>query len=336
MRGLIGFAPVPIREALAVVERGEKTYAEALSGLVEVHGEADVAAFTAALARFEPKPPGERELCSDLYALTSVFQAETDEETTTLLRTHAIQHLIHIYDRAMGMAATPSDLVFVLKILALYGTEEGARRVLDGAYRYPDEYLWPVVLRAFGKDHPCTEAVIAAFSAKLPRGLALAAFLDVANGLCITGKRSTHPFDVPEGHAELRRWLTDPGDYAQSAVAALPFIQGPEREELLRLAFEHPSAVVRMEAAWALAKLGRKEGFDALALVVPRSQDRLAPDGLSTRAGGGRADPDRGAEPGVRGHGRDVPVARASERARATTRRHRARRYTRAVLAADG
>jgi hypothetical protein len=84
----------------------------------------------------------------------------------------------------------------------------------------------------------------------------------------IEGDKMPHPFDTPQGIQRLRAWLinADESEYshAHSATAAIPFINDPNREELLGLAMEHPDAEVQIEAAWAAGKLGCEEGLRRL------------------------------------------------------------------------
>jgi hypothetical protein len=92
--------------------------------------------------------------------------------------------------------------------------------------------------------------------------------LDSANAAQREGAKFAHPFDSTAGKQQLERWLSDHDEehfgYAVSAAAALPFISAPERDTLLGLAFGHPSAEVRLEAAWAAGKLGRDAGIEWL------------------------------------------------------------------------
>ena len=103
----------------------------------------------------------------------------------------------------------------------------------------------------------------------LPLGFAAVAFLDYANVLCIAERIGQHPFDTPEGRRRLRDWITSTDaerlSYAASATVALPFLTPPEREEMLALAQQHTSDAIRLEAAWAAAKLGHEEGVRSLA-----------------------------------------------------------------------
>lgn len=96
------------------------------------------------------------------------------------------------------------------------------------------------------------------------------ALLDAANQLLIQEETIAHPFDSKEGKKRIESWLRHPSgeetdSYAHSATAALPFISDPEREALLELAMGHANTEVRIEGAWAAAKMGKETGFEHLA-----------------------------------------------------------------------
>ncbi len=85
----------------------------------------------------------------------------------------------------------------------------------------------------------------------------------------IKGELSDQPFDNPDGVRRLRGWLEDRNpehfSYAHSATASLPILKTDGRDDLLAVAMDHVVACVRMEAAWAAAKLGRPPGVRLLA-----------------------------------------------------------------------
>ena len=78
-----------------------------------------------------------------------------------------------------------------------------------------------------------------------------------------------HPFNSRAGKRQLREWLSSSDEnvfsYAHSATASLPFIDGPERNDLLALALDHTNTGVQMEGAWASASLGNEGGVKLLA-----------------------------------------------------------------------
>ena len=163
------------------------------------------------------------------------------------------------------------DLLFVLKILAMYGSRGGAERVVAAAKKplKPDAYMWHVILSNFGAEHPQRDFVFSELSDPLPPEFIAVALLDSANADAIAGDLEQHPFDSPAGTARLQQWLEDDNpvhfSYAHSATATLPFVAGPWRDQLLALAMDHVDPGVQMEAAWAAAKLGREAGLKILA-----------------------------------------------------------------------
>jgi len=181
--------------------------------------------------------------------------------------------LIRIVDSALHGPSrhTPDELLFALKVLALYGTAEGTDAIVRAARQplQPDDFMWSVILHPFGVGHPESERLFHELSDPLPTSFLAVSLLDCANAAQRDGFGDPHPFDSPRGIESLEAWLTDKApehfSYAVSAAAALPFINRPERDALLAIAFDHVDSNVQMEAAWAAAKLGRQAGISWLA-----------------------------------------------------------------------
>jgi hypothetical protein len=199
-------------------------------------------------------------------SLVLLFQSVSGPDCPAfpILKQTGIPILISILDDALKDEShfDRDDMLFVLKILAMYGTPAGTDAVIRAA-RWPlksDGYWWHVVFEFYTKDHPETERLFRALADPLPREFIGVSLLDCANAALIDGVECPHPFDTTAGKQQLESWLTDDDEehfsYAVSAVAALPFVSSPDRDRLLAIAFDHPSAQVQIEAAWAGAKLG--------------------------------------------------------------------------------
>lgn len=215
------------------------------------------------------------QLPENTYALAGLFQSVDgrDSPAYQVLQAEGIPELIRLFD-TLSLAADEADtdtLLFLLKILALYGTVEGTLKIVEAARRplAPGAYLWSVILGAFTAGHPENEMLFRSLSNPLPEGFIGICLLDAANALLLEGESMPHPFDTAEGHDRLREWLSseDPAcfSYAHSATAALAFLGEPGREPLLQQALVHPDVGVRVEAAWAAAKLGDEDGLERLA-----------------------------------------------------------------------
>jgi hypothetical protein len=252
-------------------------------GEVRVESRADAEAIcrTLYLLAEAPSPVGGE---SALHALIGLFQdiAGPDCPAFTVMVHDGIPRLANLIRKCIFEKSRwdDDDLMFALKILAMYGTPDGTEVVIDAARKplKPDGYMWSVILGAYKKDHPQRERLLSALREPLPTKFLAVALLDSANAGLIEGADEPHPFDSPAGKERLESWLTDPdpdhSSYAISATAALPFISGPERDQLLALALDHAVVDVQLEAAWAAARLGREAGIQVLArycLVVDQS-----------------------------------------------------------------
>lgn len=269
--------PSPLQLAL---ERGMKPGGDLAAELRKlddypIRSRQDALAICQALGQLQLQKRDKNILTSPLHALAGLFQdVESGKvDAFPIMREQGIPQLIRIFDASLKNAGDDddaNDLLFVLKVLAMYGTEEGAVRIVRAARQplKPDAYMWSVVFSALREGNPRRDFVLDALRDPLPEGFIAVSMLDCANEALRVGERKTHPFDSPAGKRRLRGWLTgrDPErfSYAHSATAALPFISNPERDQLLALAMDHADTSVQMEAAWASAKLGSAAALKVL------------------------------------------------------------------------
>lgn len=217
---------------------------------------------------------GSEKLGQQTYALVRLLQEVDGRECPAfeVLQERAIPELLRLFDEISNANAGDADaLMFILKILGLYGTVAGTLKIIEAARQplNPDGYMWSVILRNFTAGHPEKDLLYNSLRDPLPGGFIAVSLLDAANAVLVEGDELSHSFDTPEGCQRLREWLSSPDtgqfSYAHSATAALPFITNPERDNLLEIAMNHPDDGVRIEAAWAGAKIGRPDGIERLA-----------------------------------------------------------------------
>jgi len=198
--------------------------------------------------------------------------ASRECDAFAVLSQEAQPHLIRLLQelRALpGEEATPTILA-VARVLALYGTRAGADQVIELARSGvgAEHPAWAGIFNQFGQDHPETAHVLKALAETPPDGFLGVALLDAANRLRLEGSTLPHPFDSEPGRQRLLFWLEgkdhERHSYAHSAAAALPFLGETGRDRLLAAARRHPDQEVRLEAAWAGAKVGRQDGWDQL------------------------------------------------------------------------
>jgi hypothetical protein len=223
-----------------------------------------------ALARLIELPPETPELPvlsrTSLDWLVGLFQQVETREAFDVLSLYGIPPLFQLYDERTSKL----DLLYLLKIFALFQQPQGSERIIKAAREglHSDGRLWSIIFRTLDIEHPHAEHIIDALSQPLPTGFINIAYLDWVNTFCLAERLPKHPFDCKEGWALLHRYLTDKDpqhfSFAQSAAASLPFIEGPKRQELLALSLDHACPDVQMEGAWASAKLGSAAGVNIL------------------------------------------------------------------------
>ncbi|OYP34167.1 hypothetical protein [Rhodopirellula sp. MGV] len=209
-----------------------------------------------------------------VFCLAALFQdiESVDVPAFEIMATEGIAELIQIYDEMLHLdtEAHISDLLFMLKIFAMYGSKPGSERIIKAVKRplAPENYMWGPVLQMFSSDHPSVRSILQRIATPIPPGFIAVSLLDVGNVNSLEHQIEPHPFDTKDGISQLRSWIcsSDPDEfsYAHSATAALPFLSSGDRDELLNLSMQHADVGVQIEAAWAAAKLGRSEGIDAL------------------------------------------------------------------------
>ena len=260
------------------IERGLKPGGDLVAELDDlddytIKSKRDAQAICKALEAVDQKAAGKRKRGeSPLYKLAGLFQdVEGGSDACHHLRDHGIPVLLKLARKARTEEGfDESNFLFVLKMLAAYGTTEGADLVIEVARSgyANDRYLWFVVLGMFSAEHPEARRVFTALSNPLPDKFLAVSLLDASNRLWLEGGEMRHPFDSDQGVTRLEKWLRDPEpehfSYAISATAALPFIQHSRQNELFEIAGDHPDVGVQLETAWALAKLERPNGLEKL------------------------------------------------------------------------
>ena len=211
----------------------------------------------------------------NLGSVIGLFQSVESESAAALLRTQGLPRLRSLVQTYLQRRHVDADTVmFVAKILASYGDPDDVQIVLrlarDSACE--DRYLWSVIFSAFASHDSNIARVVDGLRHPLPRKYCGIAFLDFCNQTAISGALARHPFDSHEGHSLLREWLSSSDEsqfsYAISATAAIPFIDQDVSAELATIAGAHVDVTVRIESAWAQAKLGQLSSVEQLADIA--------------------------------------------------------------------
>ncbi|HVA49491.1 MAG TPA: hypothetical protein VNH11_24205 [Pirellulales bacterium] len=266
----------PLQRAIARGMKQDGDLAEELRtlGNYTIRSRKDAKAICGALDKLPLRSDGNH-FSSPLHALTGLFRdvESGDVPAFEVLYDEGLPQLIRIFDARIRRVDDDDaeDLLFVLTILALYGSREGAERIVAAAKRplKPDDYQWHVILSELSQGHPDRDYAFEALGDPLPPAFLAVALLDSANRAAVEDELPRHPFDSASGWQRLQDWLEDRDtenfSYARSAANALPFISNPARDQLLALAMDHIDPGVQIVAAWAVATLGREAGLKMLA-----------------------------------------------------------------------
>lgn len=204
-------------------------------------------------------------------ALGDLQDEAPEDDSIPTMATDATAEIVRVIDATLGTKKADNvahDILFGMKLLALLGQRAGVDCILRAvrAGFEADNWFWTIVFEPFGQGHPEAGHFFGELADPLSAEFIGIALLDTANEACREGDLERHPFDSETGVARLREYLTgETESYAHSACGALPFIDHADRDGLLEIACKHADDGVRLEAAWVMAKLGRQEGFDAIA-----------------------------------------------------------------------
>ncbi len=215
-------------------------------------------------------------LNDNFYSLAVLFQQIKSKEAYKILNDRGILLLavnFNSYQNVMkekfAQYSYIEPAIFSLKIFANYSNPDGTKALINAIKSdfAPDEYLWSVIFDLVAENDNYN-LIMKELGDFLPGQFAGISYLDMCNRLAIEGKIIKHPFDSEPGFQLLKKLLLsrdeDKYSYAVSTVAAIPFIKSQYQQELIKLAATHPDINVRIESAWAGAKLGQEQSLRQL------------------------------------------------------------------------
>ena len=198
--------------------------------------------------------------------LLDAMQRVVNIDAAQVLRQAALPALIALYDRIRERAIEDdpwaSQILFFLKIFALYGGSAATTRIIDAARAgiQSDSVVWSAIFGELSDSPSEARQVLDALARPLPEAFISVALLDLANTIWRTAPDSSHAFDTEAGRTLLADFLASRDvhnfSHAHSACAALAGITGLAAAELLAQADVHPDLYVRMEAAWVRSRNG--------------------------------------------------------------------------------
>ncbi len=209
--------------------------------------------------------------------LLDAMQRVTSAEAAAVLRQEALPALIDLYDRARvivdqdARSAWSPQLLFFLKIFALYGGEASLQRIVAAARAglQAEGFLWSTIFGELSDAPAEAHQLLAALGDPMVPGFIAVALLDLANTMWRAAPDEPHAFDTSTGRAHLAAWLASEDaeefSYALSATVALAGMTGQEATALLLLADGHPDLFVKMEAAWVRGRRGDESAIAQLA-----------------------------------------------------------------------
>lgn len=213
---------------------------------------------------------------SAIQVVLVLLQRVYTPEAFDVVRAEGVPKLYPIFDKVINEKGDLAEAISIalMNVFGTYQTEGGALRIIAAAKakRYEDNHWWITILEHFADGRTGADQVVKELSKPLPDKMLGLALLDLANALSIAGTKIQHPFDSEEGIKKLDSWIVDSdksdSSFAQSAVAALPFLNSPKRLSLLEKATKLNDPFVRIEAAWAQIMMGDESGVSTLSKMA--------------------------------------------------------------------
>ena len=205
----------------------------------------------------------------DLSSAIALMQQVGSAEARDTFIQHGLPRLRKLVRERLSNPKVEHAL-FALKVIGYYRQPEDVELFVTAvrAPIEPDSFWWHTAFYGFTEENACTQLLIDDLSDPLPTEFIRIVFLDTCNALAVAGKLKEHPFAAPHGITALESCLSERNEelfsHAVSACTALPFLRSDDRDRLLALASEHPGVLVRLEAAWVGAKIGKEAGLHAL------------------------------------------------------------------------
>jgi hypothetical protein len=205
----------------------------------------------------------------DLHGSIALMQQVGSAEARDTFIQHGLPRLRKLVRERLSNPKVQHAL-FALKVIGYYRQPEDVELFVTAVHAPldPDSFWWHTAFYGFTQENPCTQLLVDRLSTPLPTEFIRIVFLDTCNAVAVAGKLKEHPFASPHGIAALESCLSareeERFSHAVSACTALPFLRSDDRDRLLTLASEHPDTLVRLEAAWVGAKIGKQAGLNAL------------------------------------------------------------------------
>jgi hypothetical protein len=209
-------------------------------------------------------------------AMAALGNAETEKQQSAACEpvSAEIARIILPTLNSKSLEALEETVFHGLRMLALMAEVEGTEVVIAATQKktIAGSFWWQSVMDIYASGHPLAGPFFGAMAESLPQQFAGIALLDAANAACREHGLKAHPFDNADGVKRLTKLLKlkdiSEFSFALSAAASLPFLAPRRRTPLMTLAAKHKDAGVRMELAWAQAKLGKSIGAKTLAVAA--------------------------------------------------------------------
>lgn len=216
----------------------------------------------------------DEKLEDNIFELTGLFQKASTKEVAQCLNDKGIPLLTDILSLKKSKQYETKSIsdceTMILKMFALYKNPAGLNRLseyVNSDFKNED-FLWSVILNIISKKEEKYNLIIKGLKGKIPTGFLGISYLDMCNAIAIETSTFKHPFNSAGGFAFLEKTVNNSGpeneSYIISVTTSIPFLSKEYQEKLFDLVSSHKNAEVRIEAAWAGAKIGNDKAIGKL------------------------------------------------------------------------
>ncbi len=211
----------------------------------------------------------EENLNSPCYVLTNLVCKPKTAKVFFIFKNEALTELRRILSEGLQKTKNREyDLLKIISVLAEFAENEDITRIASIAksgilYHHEHSYYWINTFRDISSDQSKFKLLLNNFKHKLPTQGIADCFIYIANDLIIEKDLDSHPYKTPHGIKILKEQLKVE-EYAYNATVAIAFVDKIYCNELFEIALKNSDTDIKIEAAWAMAKQGFKQGIGLL------------------------------------------------------------------------
>lgn len=213
-------------------------------------------------------------LATNIDEIASLFQYVETDETIDYFRENGILPLTELLDimleKDYSIDSYINPKIQIVRMVASYSNKEAYYKLISYIKKGvgSDDYSWESIFRGMMQNDSKYTFVIKELGGFIPEDFIGITYLDMCNNLNIQSADFIHPFNNEEGVNYLKNiiqnYSEDTESYVVSATVSIPFLNENYRTSIIEEVNKLEAVSVKMEAAWACARLGMESAIEQL------------------------------------------------------------------------